>query len=171
MSAETWKQIEKRKLLKIKKETTKSERLCKIYREQYSKRDRSVKKSARADKKNFYENLAKDAQIAADKGEIKTLYEISRQISGKKRSPQHPVKGKDGKIITSDDGVKARWKEHFNEVLNVQHDDTTSSLNPLPDRAFNATQALDISAEEMEVMAGRGQGCSKSTEIKQSMWY
>jgi hypothetical protein len=42
-----------------------------------------VKKSIATDTKNYIDNLATEAPIAAAKGNMKDLYDITRKLSGK----------------------------------------------------------------------------------------
>ena len=86
---------------------------------EYNAKDREVKKSIRSDKRKWVENLANEAERAADNGQMKTLYEITRAICNEKsRQASGGVKNKQGKIITDDKGIQTRWKEHFDEVFN-----------------------------------------------------
>ena len=49
----TWKKVEERRQLKIKLESTRSERVKQRIREQYKGKDREVKRSARKDKRRW----------------------------------------------------------------------------------------------------------------------
>ena len=68
--------------------------------EQYSNKDKQVKKSCKQDKGNFVEQLANEAEAAGSKGEIKTLYNITKQLSGKPPTSNTPIKDKDNKTLT-----------------------------------------------------------------------
>ena len=45
----------------------------------YQKADKEVKRSCRKDKRNYVNNLAKDAENTAMKGDLGTLYNITRR--------------------------------------------------------------------------------------------
>jgi hypothetical protein len=49
--------------------------------------DREVKKKCKKNKRAYTEHLAKEAETACGKGDIKYLYNITRQLSG--RPPIH----------------------------------------------------------------------------------
>ena len=70
------------------------------------------------DKKQWFDQLAIEAETAASKGNMKVVYEITRTLCNEKPKQMEDIKDKNGTIVTRDNEVKARWKEHFNEVLN-----------------------------------------------------
>ena len=80
--------------------------------------NRQVKKSTRADKRSFIHDLTEEAETAAGRREMKRLYEITRTLSGKNKVPSRAVKDKNGKTITNEAKERARWEEHFQEILN-----------------------------------------------------
>ena len=49
---------------------------------------------------------------------MKRLYEITITLSGKNKAPSRPVKDKNSKTITDEAKERARWAEHFQEILN-----------------------------------------------------
>ena len=77
--------------------------------EAYSEVNKSTQRSIKADKRVFYDNLATEAEEAAWRGEMKVLHSITKTLSGKFGKPERPVKDKDGRGITGDDGQKRRW--------------------------------------------------------------
>ena len=72
----------------------------------------------RKDKRQWIDNLASDAQRAAENGQMKSLYEITKTLCNDKPRNITSVKDKQGNIITDDKGRKERWKEHLEEILN-----------------------------------------------------
>ena len=61
-----------------------------------------MKRSARKDKRNFIETRAEEAEKAAKKGDLNTVYKITKELSGK-ASQVPPVKNKNGKLLTTHD--------------------------------------------------------------------
>ena len=51
--------------------------------EQYTVANRAVKKSVKTDKVNFIDSLAKEAEDAAARGNMKQLYDTTRKLAGK----------------------------------------------------------------------------------------
>ena len=84
----------------------------------YTRMDREVKKNFKKDKRAYTEHLAKEAETACGKGDIKSLYNTTRQLSGRPPITNSPVKDSNGKVISKNEEQLKRWKEHFQEVLN-----------------------------------------------------
>ena len=62
-------------------------------------------------------NLAKDAENAAMKGDLGTLYKITRKLSGRSQNTNKPIR-KRGKVVKNMEGELKRWKDQFEQVLN-----------------------------------------------------
>ncbi|VDP82828.1 unnamed protein product, partial [Schistosoma curassoni] len=80
--------------------------------------NKQVKRSIRADKKKYVEELATTAEKAAREGNTKQLYDTTKKLSGKYSKPERPVKDKEGKPITEIQQQRNRWLEYFEELLN-----------------------------------------------------
>ena len=59
-----------------------------------------------------------EAERAASSGHMRTVYEVTRVLSNERRGTANVVKDKEGRVLSSQDERKKRWKEHFEEVLN-----------------------------------------------------
>ena len=77
-----------------------------------------MKKSLKSDKREWLNSLMDDAQLAADMGNMKTLYGITKTICNKRTHKNTAINDKGGKTITDDSSRLARWKELFEEILN-----------------------------------------------------
>ena len=137
---DTWKKIEERKAIKQRINSTKSERIKDQLKGKYSLLDREVKSLARADKRAYVDNLADEAEAAAGRQDARTLYKITKVLSGSYSSCNRPVKDSSGNIIPGEKEKVKRWKEHFETVLN----------RPDPDHAPDiaaADEPLDINTD------------------------
>ena len=67
ITADSWQAINNRKDLKKQLIEAKSERLKERYKQQYQEADKEVKRLARADKRAFMDDLASQAEYAANK--------------------------------------------------------------------------------------------------------
>ena len=85
---------------------------------EYSAANREVKRSIRKDKRDYIDNLAKQAEEAAGQGNLKHLYMITKKLAGKFNQTDKPVKDKEGNSLTTAEGQLQRWAEHFAELLN-----------------------------------------------------
>ena len=84
----------------------------------YTIKANEVKKQLRADKRHYINTIAEEAEEAAGKGDLKTLYATTRLLSGRHTNPNRPVRDKEGKLLTSIEEQLQRWEEHFEDVLN-----------------------------------------------------
>ncbi len=72
-----------------------------------------------ADHRAFAEELAREAEGAAVRGEQSQLYRITKQVCGKYQSAANlPIKIKEGKLLITQAEQDACWAEHFRGVLN-----------------------------------------------------
>ena len=115
---ETWKKIDERRQTKEKINNTRSERLKEKHRSFYSELNKQVKRMTRADKKDYIEKLADEAEEAAGRNDLKTLYKINKQLNNGFKNCDVPVKNKNGMVIEKEAEKLQRWKEHFESVLN-----------------------------------------------------
>ena len=123
--------------MKNKISLTKSERQRDRLRIEYAEVNKLVKKSTRANKRRFMEELAEAAEKAASRNEMRTVYRITRQLCGEKRRRNIPVKDKQGNLLTSERDRDERWTEHFSEVLNRPEPELPPGIPP-------AQEGLDV---------------------------
>ncbi|CAC5370965.1 unnamed protein product [Mytilus coruscus] len=83
-----------------------------------SEKDKEVKKNCKHDKRDYVEQLAQEAEIACSKGDIKSLYNTTKQLSCRRSNSNATVKDKNGNVITKIEEQLKRWKDDFEEVLN-----------------------------------------------------
>ena len=78
ISAESWKLVEERKTLKnnIHVDGTRSKRVKEKLSQDYSTKDKGVKKNMRKDKKQWFESLATKAETEASKGNMKVIISL-----------------------------------------------------------------------------------------------
>ena len=133
----------------------KSERLKERHRQQYQEADRKVKRLARADKRALMDDLASQTEDAASKGEQGKVYKIIKVVCGKYRgTTDAPVTDKQGRLLTSEAEIDARWAEHFSQVLNrppptaeadiqeIEHDLDVTTAPPEQEEIISAIKSL-----------------------------
>ena len=86
--------------------------------DQHSTADKEVKKGCKQEKRNYVKELAQEAENACSKEDIRTLYSITRQLSGKLTSTNAPIRDPIGKILTKTEDQLARWRDHLKQLLN-----------------------------------------------------
>ena len=110
--------IEERREIKQKLNQAKTRTQKLEIQKEYKTKDIQVKRSARNDKRNLIDGLANEAEDAAGKNDMKTLYNITRQLSGRKSNTNRPIRKQDGTILSKPTEQLERWKEHFHSLLN-----------------------------------------------------
>ncbi|XP_063708921.1 craniofacial development protein 2-like [Culicoides brevitarsis] len=122
ISPNTWSVIESRS--EAKNETNAATTIHdKIQAKQrYSILDKRVKREIRNDKREHLNSLASQAEAAAAVYNMKDLYTITKRIANTNRSRNVPVKDKNGVLLTNVEDQLKRWREHFQEVLNLRRD-------------------------------------------------
>ena len=114
----TWKKMEKRREIKQRMNSTRLERTHHRLSRQYSKLDREVRKMTKSDRKGFVERLDDEAEEAASRQGLKSLYRINKMLNNDFRSSDVPVKDANGNVLSKEAEKLARWKEHFEHILN-----------------------------------------------------
>ena len=104
--------------MKLELNSERSERIKALKGSAYREKDREVKGSVRTDKRRWMKNKATDAEKAAKLNQMGTLYKIIKQLCNDRATPSAGVRSKDGNLLTQEDLVQERWKEHFQEFLN-----------------------------------------------------
>jgi len=115
---DTWGRIAERKEVKNQMNTAKSLRIKDQLKNKYRTLDKEVKRMARADKTKYIENLAEEAEVAAKKQDLRTLYNITKTLNGNYSNKDLPVKDANGDTITKEEDKLNRWKQHFETILN-----------------------------------------------------
>ena len=49
---------------------------------------------------------------------MKTVYDVTKLLCNERSKKVDAVKNKDGNVLTKEEDIRTRWKEHFSEVLN-----------------------------------------------------
>ncbi|VDO89513.1 unnamed protein product [Schistosoma margrebowiei] len=85
---------------------------------EYTEANKQVKRSIRAYKKKYVEELATTAEKAAREGNMKQLHDTTKKLAGKYSKPERPVKDKENNPITEIQQQRNIWVEYFDELLN-----------------------------------------------------
>ena len=118
ITEETWASVEERARIRAKLLNSKSERIRERIQRDYDAKNKEVKKNARRDKRAFADQLAKEAEEAANKRDMGALHKITRRLCGTRQKCSTVVRDREGRILTTDREQAARWVEHFKSVLN-----------------------------------------------------
>ena len=86
--------------------------------EEYTAVDREVKRSIKKDKRDYIDDLARQAETAAGQGNLRDLYLVTKKLAGKFPQTDNPVMDGNGNPLTTTNEQLKRWAEHFRELLN-----------------------------------------------------
>ncbi|CAH8462687.1 unnamed protein product [Schistosoma guineensis] len=145
ISTETLDKIKERKNKKaaINNSRTRAEKVQ--AQAEYIEANKQVKRSIRADKKKYVEELATTAEKAAREGNMKQLHDTTKKLAGNYSKPERPVKDKEGKPITEIQQQRNRWVEYFEELLN-----RPAPMNPVDIEAAHIDLPIDVNPPTTE---------------------
>ena len=109
--------IQRKRLAKKKWDTERTEES----RQEYREMQRKVKVEVAKAKQGAYDDLY--ARLDSKEGEI-DLYRLARQRDrdGKDVQQVRVIKDRDGSVLTGASSVMGRWKEYFEELMNVENE-------------------------------------------------
>ena len=113
IQGKTWEKIETRRGVKQQISSTQSERVRDQLGRKYSELDREVKKMTKLDKRKFVERLAEEAEAAAGRQDLKTLYRITKMLNNGFKNNDVPVKDTDGNVLSKEAEKLARLEGTF----------------------------------------------------------
>ena len=121
----------------------------------YSRLNKLVKKSAKADDQRWADNLAKDLEVAAANGRQREVWRRIKNLSRKKKRRAVAVRDGKGQPIADIEQQRERWAEHFSTLLNPQ---TTSAdftqLDSIPvEPCFSSLSEEDQTPASNEILA------------------
>lgn len=71
---------------------------------------------------------------------MQTLYRITKSLAGKFQSPDLPLKDKTGNVLSKEEDILKRWKDHFEEVFNMEDPVNEATITP-------AVNTMDINTD------------------------
>ena len=110
----SWKQGQKGKLLNNSRTRAAKAKA----QEEYAAADREVKRSIKKDKRDYIDDLARQAETGAGQGNLRDLYLVTKKLTGKFQQTDKPVMDKNGNPLTTTKEQLERWAERFRELLN-----------------------------------------------------
>jgi hypothetical protein len=93
---------------------------------------REIKRNGKADKEAYLNQICKEIEDANVQNKSRAVYQSIRGITGKTETRIRSIKDKNGKTLTEPTEIRDRWREHFNELYNVQIVADSAMLSKLP---------------------------------------
>jgi exonuclease III len=112
----TKEKIEDRKKIKLQIIATNDTEEKKNLEKEYNLKNKEIKRSAKNDKRLCIENLANKAEQAAQRKDMRELYEISKSLVGRKYTQTARLIGENGEIYKTEVDIQTRWMEYFREI-------------------------------------------------------
>jgi hypothetical protein len=81
---------------------THSEGIKEKVKTKYTECNKKVKTTTRMNKRDFMEDLAREAESAASNQRMGQIYQVTKQLSGKKAQGNMPIKDKNNNILTTE---------------------------------------------------------------------
>ena len=125
------------------------------------KMNRSVlREKIRSLKNNWFQRKAEEAELFAEEKNYREFYATLNAVYAQKTKNSHPVKSKDGVLLTSPQDIQDRWVEHFSELLNQPTDVNMNILDDIEQQLI--IDSLNDPTEEELVTALKNTKLGKS---------
>ena len=125
---------------------------------------REVKRSCRRDKRVYVESMAERAKEAKGRDDVRTLYDITRRLSGRFQSTCKPVRNEAGVLLRTAEEEMHRWREHFERVLNHEEPPNPPEVEPgeeLNIRTGRITR-VEIESAIKKLKGGKAASCDNT---------
>ena len=127
ISADTIHKLETRRERKTVLNNSRTRAAMARVQEEYTAVERSIKK----DKRDYIDDLARQAETAARQGTLRDQYLVTKKLTGKFQHTDKPVMDKNGSPLTTTNELLKRWAEHFRELLNRPTPDSPPDIPPV----------------------------------------
>ena len=123
--------------------------------------DREVKRSIKKDKRDYIDDLARQAETAARQGNLRDLYLLTKKLTGKFQQTDKPVMDKNRNPLTTTNEQLKRWAEHFRELLNRPTPDSPPDIPPSETKlpiSCDKPSKMEIKKAIMTLRSGKAAG-------------
>ncbi|XP_037930456.1 uncharacterized protein LOC119665244, partial [Teleopsis dalmanni] len=112
---------------------------------------RQIKKAVKSDKRNYYVELSMKAQAASEKGDMKELFKLTKQLGGISFQSSAPIENENGQLVFAKNEQAEVWKRHFEKTLNIIHNESGELTIP---RHLNPNRQIDTRAPSVNEIRG-----------------
>ena len=121
-----------------------------------------MKKSLRKDKREWANNIVQEAEDAAKCGQMKDVYDATRRLCSEPPKKIDMVRNNNGNLLTKQEEVQQRWKEHFVELLNrpnpEREAEVISDMEVIEEISSGPITKAEIRSAITSMKAGRAPG-------------
>ena len=132
---------------------------------EYTAVDREVKRSIKKDKRDYIDDLARQAETAAGQVNMRDLYLVTKKVTGKFQQTDKLVMDKNGNPLTTTNEQLKRWAEHVRELLNRPTPDTPPDIPPVEKELPISCDKPSKAEIKMAIMTLRGGKAAGPDEI------
>ena len=133
--------------------------------EEYTAVDREVKRSIKKDKRDYIDDLARQAETAARQVNMRDLYLVTKKVTGKFQQTDKLVMDKNGNPMTTTNEQLKRWAEHVRELLNRPTPDSPPDIPPVETELPISCDKPSKAEIKMAIMTLRGGKAAGPDEI------
>ncbi|PVD27010.1 hypothetical protein C0Q70_12160 [Pomacea canaliculata] len=117
-------------------------------------------------KETIKKKLTDEAENAASKNDLKTLYKINKQLNNGFKNSDVPVKDMNGNVVEGEAEKLQRWKEHFESVLNRPDPPQLADIQPAAidlDICTDPPSLEEVTAAIKKMKSGKAPGADGIT--------
>ena len=165
ISANTIHKLETRREMKTVLNNSRTRAAKARAQEEYTAVGREVKRSIKKDKRDYIDDLARQAETAAELGNMRDLCLVTKKLTGKFQQSDKPVMDKNGNPLTTTNEQLKRWAEHFRELLNHPTPDSPPDIPPAEaELPISCGKALEAEIKKA-IMTLRSEKAAEPDEI------
>ena len=107
----------------------------------------------------YVESKAERAEEAGKRVDVRTLYEISRRLSGRFRSSCKPLRNEAGVFLRTEEEEMHRWMEYFERVLNHEEPSNPLEIEPSDELNIRTGCITRVKNAMKKLKSGKAAGC------------
>lgn len=111
---------------------------------------KEVHRSARQDKRQWAQNLATEAQQAAEANNLRRLHQITKQLANQNFRSGRPIKNKHGNILTTTEDQLNRWHEFYEDLLRANDEEVPENPMTLRPKQMQLRSRIDSTPPTIE---------------------
>ena len=116
---------------------------------------RELQQIVRMIKNDWFTRKASEAEKYRLENNLKDFFATLRDVYGPSSRNSHPIKSKDGRLLTTKTEIKKRWVEHFSELLNNVTETDESVLDEIEQRPIDCSLDKPITEKKLDVAIKR----------------
>ena len=101
-------------------------------------------------KNNWFRHRAEEAERYSQEKNHRDFYATLNTVYGPRSRTSHPVKSKDGELLTAPDMIKDRWVEHFRDLLNQPTDADLTIADGIDQLTVIESMSRPIEEQELD---------------------